>query len=98
VNRLNATGVKRDSTSLVKCQLFTISVYAVNISWRYFLVNCDLHRILICVPQTTSVWITVRKVSMWMRRAGNVSLVTAPVVPAEGHSMTTVTPARRNSP
>lgn len=53
-------------------------------------------KVYLCV-QMESVWITVRRVSLWMRRAKTVSLVTAPVVPVEGHDLTTVTPARTDS-
>lgn len=50
----------------------------------------------LCV-QTECVWTTVRKDSSWIRRARTVSLVTVPVVPAEGRGLKTVTPARTDS-
>lgn len=44
-----------------------------------------------------SVWIIVRKVSLWTRRTRSVSLVITTVVPVGGHDMTTATPARTSS-
>lgn len=50
----------------------------------------------LCV-QMESAWITVGKGSLWMRRVRTANRVTVPVVPVEGHNMTTVTLARMDT-